>query len=225
MKQQSFLVYTLLTASLLFLACSCSPTTKHATEESLYSIPYSETTPHPKEGKKVLIISSSPHKGGNTDQLCDAFAQGAAEAGGVVEKIFLYDYHLTPLTDKEIIDRKTDDDAELLIGKMLDADVIVLASPVWFMNVDAQLKMLFDKTYFHFTEITDKEFYYITASADTREDSCLRALLGFKGFVQVLPGAVERGSLIAPAMGRSGAVQNTDYITRSYNLGKTINNH
>ena len=37
--------------------------------------------------KKVLIISSSPHKGGNSDKLCDAFAEGVKAAGNEVEKV------------------------------------------------------------------------------------------------------------------------------------------
>ena len=39
--------------------------------------------------KKVLIISSSPRKGGNSDLLCDEFMKGALEAGNEVEKIVL----------------------------------------------------------------------------------------------------------------------------------------
>ena len=39
--------------------------------------------------KKVLIISSSPRKGGNSDLLCDEFVKGALETGNEVEKIFL----------------------------------------------------------------------------------------------------------------------------------------
>ena len=45
--------------------------------------------------KKVLIISSSPRKGGNSDLLCDEFMKGAIEAGNEVEKIFLKDKTLT----------------------------------------------------------------------------------------------------------------------------------
>lgn len=39
--------------------------------------------------KRVLIISASPRKNGNSDILCDRFAKGAAESGHKVEKIFL----------------------------------------------------------------------------------------------------------------------------------------
>ena len=53
-----------------------------------YHINFSETTTVQKENKYVLIISGSPRKGGNTDLLCDAFARGAEEVGGRVEKSF-----------------------------------------------------------------------------------------------------------------------------------------
>jgi len=52
--------------------------------------------------KKILIISSSPRKGGNSDLLCDQFLKGAAEAGHYVEKFFVQDKkinfagHVTP---------------------------------------------------------------------------------------------------------------------------------
>jgi multimeric flavodoxin WrbA len=41
--------------------------------------------------KKVLVLSASPRKGGNSDLLCDQFMLGAKEAGHQVEKIFLRD--------------------------------------------------------------------------------------------------------------------------------------
>jgi multimeric flavodoxin WrbA len=44
--------------------------------------------------KTVLIISVSPRKGGNSDLLCDRFAEGATEAGNEVEKVFLKDHNI-----------------------------------------------------------------------------------------------------------------------------------
>ena len=44
--------------------------------------------------KKVLILSASPRKGGNSDVLCDTFLRGATEAGHSVEKIFLRDKNI-----------------------------------------------------------------------------------------------------------------------------------
>ena len=45
-------------------------------------------------GKKVLILSSSPRRGGNSDMLCDQFILGAQEAGNQTEKIFLKDKNI-----------------------------------------------------------------------------------------------------------------------------------
>lgn len=41
--------------------------------------------------KKVLVLSGSPRKGGNSDILCDEFMRGASDAGHQVEKVFIRD--------------------------------------------------------------------------------------------------------------------------------------
>jgi len=48
------------------------------------------------------------------------------------------------------------DDAPMIVRKMLEADIIVLASPVYFMNINGQLKTLIDRTYSHFMDLKNK---------------------------------------------------------------------
>lgn len=57
---------------------------------------------------------------------------------------------------------------------MIDADVIVLASPVYFYSISAQLKAVIDRTVARWQEVKDKEFYYITTMAD--EENPLQTL-------------------------------------------------
>ena len=101
--------------------------------------------------KKILILSGSPRKSGNSDLLCDAFASGAKETGNEVEKIRVGAkkiaycsacYYCREHGGKCV---HQDDVAEIL-QKMIDADVIVLASPVYFYSIDAQLKAVIDRT-------------------------------------------------------------------------------
>ena len=47
-----------------------------------------------------------------------------------------------------------------ILQKMIDADVIVLASPVYFYSIDAQMKAFIDRTLARWTEVKNKEFYY-----------------------------------------------------------------
>ena len=123
--------------------------------------------------KKVLILSGSPRKNGNSDILCDEFARGAAEAGNHVEKI--------RVSEKNIgfcracyacrgtgVCAIKDDMAEVL-QKMIDADVLVLASPVYFYSIDAQLKALIDRTVARWLDVKNKEFYYIVTAADSEK--------------------------------------------------------
>ena len=115
--------------------------------------------------KKVLILSGSPRKGGNSDTLCDEFMKGAIEAGNEVEKIFVagknigYCKACYACKDTGVCVIK-DDMAEVL-QKMLDADIIVLSSPVYFYSISAQLKAVIDRTVARWLEFRDKEFYYI----------------------------------------------------------------
>ena len=113
--------------------------------------------------KKVLIISGSPRKGGNSDLLCDEFMRGAVDAGNNVTKI--------RAAEKKIgfcsacyycrksggVCAKKDDMTDIL-QKIIDADVIVLASPVYFYSIDAQMKALIDRTLARWTEVKNKEF-------------------------------------------------------------------
>lgn len=63
-----------------FAATSCAEKSNQSEEQNMYQINFSAESPNPKKGKYVVMISSSPRRGGNTDLLCDEFGRGAAEA-------------------------------------------------------------------------------------------------------------------------------------------------
>lgn len=116
----------------------------------IYKIAQSDTSTINKEHKTVLVISASPRRGGNTDLLCDEFIRGAKEAGGEVEKIFLDDYKIDFFHEQHEHSADSvsaDDQAPVIIEKMANADIIVLSSPVYYMNIDGQLKTLMDRCF------------------------------------------------------------------------------
>lgn len=190
----------------------------------VYNIAQSDTSTVNKEHKTVLVLSASPRRGGNTDLLCDEFVRGAREAGGDVEKIFLDDYKIDffhECHEHSADSVSADDQAPLIIEKMTKADIIVLSSPVYYMNIDGQLKTLMDRCYRN-KGLGGKEFYYITACADAEDSTAETAIFAFRGFVVCLPEPVERGMVKAVGIGRKGAVDQSQYMQEAYNLGKTI---
>ena len=177
--------------------------------------------------KKVLIISSSPRKHGNSDILCDRFAEGAAESGNTVEKVFLGDKNIgfcrgcgvCNTTHKCV---QKDDMAEIL-EKMVDADVIVLATPVYFYSVDGQMKTFIDRTVPRYTEIRNKDFYYIMTAADTDKSNLSRTLETFRGFTEdCLEGANEAGIIYGTGAWNIGEIKNTKAYDEAYEMGRRV---
>ncbi len=98
---------------------------------------------------KVIAFVGSPRKGGNTDRLVEEILTGAMEAGHQTEKVYLMDYALTPIDavygDEMSWTDPRQDVADELINKMVQADVVVLGSPVYWFGISGLLKLFIDR--------------------------------------------------------------------------------
>lgn len=177
--------------------------------------------------KKVLILSGSPRKDGNSDILCDEFARGARESGNEVEKIRVAEKdihccigcyycrdHGGECTFK--------DDMAQILDKIIAADVIVLASPVYFYSIDAQLKAVIDRTVARWLEVKNKEFYYIATCADTDRASTETTIACMRGYADCVEGAVERGVIYGTGAYEKGEIKNTDAVVKAYTAGLKV---
>ena len=98
----------------------------------------------------ILILSGSPRKGGNTDLLVEAFVKGASQKHNV-EVVFVHDYKVSPCMACDSCFTDNDhhcvqhDDMPVIYDKMSEADLLVIASPVYFYGLSAQLKAIIDR--------------------------------------------------------------------------------
>ncbi len=176
--------------------------------------------------KKVLILSGSPRKNGNSDILCDEFMKGATESGNEVEKIRVAEKkigfcHACYACKGTGVCAIKDDMAEVL-QKMIDADVIVLASPVYFYSIDAQLKALIDRTVARWLEVNNKEFYYIVTAADGEIESAKTTIDCFRGYADCVDGAREMGVIYGMGVYEKGEIKNTCAVKEAYEMGKKV---
>ncbi|MBO4252152.1 MAG: flavodoxin family protein, partial [Clostridia bacterium] len=116
---------------------------------------------------------------------------------------------------------KKDDMADIL-QKMIDADVLVLASPVYFYSIDAQLKALIDRTVARWTEVKNKEFYYIVTCADEEKESQERTIECFRGYADCVEGAVEKGIIYGTGVYEKGEIKNTPAFKKAYEMGLSV---
>jgi len=224
-----YITFALVTILAIAMTSCGNKENKSLNEEEQYHINYSEKSNKPSKGKTVLVIASSPHKGGNTELMADEFIKGAKEVGANVEKIVLADKKIDFFTEQDenfnsdsIRKASQRDDVDEIAQKIIKSDVIVLAGPVYFMNIEGKLKTFFDRTFYCYRDMKDKEFFYITACADPKESTADRAIEGFRGFVMCLPNPTERGMIKAIGMGRHGGVKKTQYMQQAYKLGKNV---
>lgn len=177
--------------------------------------------------KKVLILSGSPRKGGNSDLLCDEFLRGALDAGNQAEKIFLRSKKVAPCNACYYCSQYggqcaiRDDMAEIL-DKIQAADVIVMASPVYFYSIDAQMKAVIDRCVARWTNIPNKEFYYIMTAAEDSDTVMDCTLACFRGFAACLNGAKEMGVIEGKGVYEAGTVKDTRYMQEAYEMGKGV---
>ncbi|WP_094606177.1 Putative NAD(P)H-dependent FMN-containing oxidoreductase YwqN [Sporomusa silvacetica DSM 10669] len=174
--------------------------------------------------KKILILSGSPREEGNSDVLCEQFKQGAQEAGHKVEKIFINDKKIHACVACYACRGNgtcafKDDMAEIL-EKMVQADVIVLASPVYFYSINGQIKILIDRTVARYTEIRNKELYYIITAADTSIPMMQRSIECFRGFADCLGGSQEKGIVYGVGAWNKGEIQKTKAMQEAFEMGR-----
>lgn len=177
--------------------------------------------------KKVLILSSSPRRGGNSDMLCDEFMRGAAEAGHEVEKIFLRDktvHYCTGCSTCSFYQKPCpqQDDAAEIISKMLAADLIVMATPVYFYTMSAQMKTLIDRCCGLYTKMKNKEFYFIVTAAEEDRKLLERTVDTFQGFLDCLQNPVVKGVVYGAGVWHVGDIKDKPVMLETYELGRKI---
>lgn len=175
--------------------------------------------------KSVLIISASPRVGGNSDILCDYFAQGAAGIGAQIEKISLADKKIGFCTGCYACHSGAcpqKDDAADIIGKMQKADVIVLATPVYFYTMCAQLKALIDRSVMVYPNITGKKMYFIMTMADTAPDNFKGTIEALRGFTACCEGSSVAGMVCCPGVYEKGEILRSSDLQLAYETGRTV---
>ena len=180
-----------------------------------------------KESKKVLILSASPRRKGNSQILCDKFAEGAKSAGHQVKMIRLSDKKINFCKGCSVC-RTThrcvqDDDMAEILDKVVKADVIVLSTPVYFYIMNGQMKTFIDRCLPRYEEISNKEFYFICTSVDPDRAVIEKTLSGLRDFTDdCLDNCIERGVICGIDTAVKGAIEDTPAYERAYEIAKNI---
>lgn len=177
---------------------------------------------------QVLTLMSSPRKNGNTDRLANAFIKGVEENGYSTEKIYVNYQNIKPCLGCNVCQKTNQcvqkDDMQEIYEKMLEAKVIVFASPVYFYTFNASMKLLIDRTFAIEKTIHDKDFYLLTTGL-APEESYFRIIKDtFQKYIDCLRVGGNRfvDSILGFQTGNKDDIEKTNALEKAYNMAKEI---
>lgn len=174
--------------------------------------------------KNVLIISSSPRKNGNSDLLCQEFARGATESGNKVEYVRLTEkkinYCIGCYTCTKLGKCFQNDDMNELAQKMEQADVILLATPVYFYSMCGQMKVFLDRLVQNYTKIHSDIYIFVTAW-DSDKSMLNMTAEAIRGATRdCYENCPEKGVILAGGFSEKGTILGSKEMQTAYEMGK-----
>ena len=177
--------------------------------------------------KKVLIISSSPRKDGNSETLAAAFAKGVQAAGNQVETVYLREKQVGfckgCLACLNLGHCVIQDDAVEIAAKMHDADVLVFATPVYYYCVSGQLKTMLDRANPLFdTDYAFTKAYLLAAAAEDAPETFAGTEKAVQGWVDCFPRCALVGTVFAGGVNGVGEIAGHIVLEQAYQMGKEV---
>ena len=178
-------------------------------------------------GKNVLIVSSSPRKGGNSVTLAEAFAKGAQDAGNHVETIRLREKQIGfckgCFACLKLGHCVIKDDAVEIAAKMHDADVLVFATPVYYYSVSGQLKTMLDRSNPLFdSDYAFTKVYLLAAATENEPETVEGAVKTVQGWVDCFERCELAGTVFAGGVTDVGEIAGHPALEKAYQMGKGL---
>lgn len=177
--------------------------------------------------KHVIVISTSLRAGSNSDMLADKFAEGACEAGNEVEKISLAGKDIKfcrgCLACQKLGKCCIKDDVNDIMAKVLNADVICWATPIYYYEMSGQMKTLIDRMNAMYSQdYKFRDVYLLTTAAENELEVPKRAEAGLTGWIDCYPEAHLAGTLFCGGVNDAREIEGNAKLKEAYEMGKGI---
>lgn len=177
--------------------------------------------------KNVLVISSTLRKNGNSEVLAKEFAKGAEESGNNVEFVTLQDKEIKfckgCLACQKLGHCVINDDSNVIVEKMEQADVIAFASPIYYYEMSGQLKTLLDRANALFSlDYKFRDIYFLSTAADGNPHAADIAANGIQGWIACFPKAQLKETLLGAGVESIGDIQTNPAMNKAYEMGKRV---
>lgn len=179
-----------------------------------------------KEKMKILVLTGSPRKNGNSNGLASEFIRGATEKGHDVFRFDTAQSNVHPCIacnscgmDGPCVFK---DDFEQVREHIVPADAVVFATPMYYFGISSQLKTVIDRFYALNGQIhVPKKGALLMTYANTSPKQAIPIDSHYDTLMDYL-GWENAGKIIAPGVWPAGSIKSTKYPEMAYNLGRSI---
>ncbi len=177
--------------------------------------------------KKVIVISTSLRHGSNSDLLADKFVEGAQAAGHEVEKISLAGKDIQfckgCLACQQLGRCVINDDVNGIMDKVLKADVVAWATPIYYYEMSGQMKTLIDRMNAMYPlDYQFRDIYLMTTAAEGEEQVPKRAEAGLTGWIDCYPKSRLAGTIFCGGVNGARDIEGNPKLQEAYELGKNL---
>ncbi len=177
--------------------------------------------------KRVIVLSTSLRRGSNSDMLADRFVEGALSAGNDVEKVSLVGKDIQfcrgCFACQKLGRCVIKDDVNDIMAKVLEADVVCWATPIYYYEMSGQMKTLIDRLNSMYPlDYKFRDVYLLTTAAEDEKDTPKRAEAGLTGWIDCFPKSRLAGTLFCGGVNDAREIEGSAKLQDAFELGKAV---
>lgn len=177
--------------------------------------------------KKVIVLSTSLRKGSNSEALAEKFAEGATAAGHSVELISLVGKDVRfckgCLVCQTLGKCVIKDDVNDIMARVVEAEVVVWATPIYYYEMAGQMKALIDRMNAMYSlDYKFRDVYFLSTAAEDEPEVPERAVAGLTGWLDCYPKARLAGTLFCGGVTAPCEIKGNARLQQAYEMGRSV---
>lgn len=177
--------------------------------------------------KKVVVLSTSLRTNSNSELLAKSFVEGAKEAGNEVEYISLKNkdirFCIGCLACQKTGHCIIKDDVADIMNSVLEADVVVWSTPIYYYEMSGQMKTLIDRLNPMFSkDYKFRDVYLLATAAEEGDKIFEKVITGLNGWIECFEKTAIKGTVFCCGVSDGGAISDNSKLKEAYNIGSHV---
>lgn len=177
--------------------------------------------------KKVFVLSTSLRTNSNSELLAKSFVDGAKDSGNEVKYISLKNkdirFCIGCLACQKTGHCVIKDDVADIMNSVLEADVVVWSTPIYYFEMSGQMKTLIDRLNpMYSKDYKFRDVYLLATAAEEGDKVFEKVITGLNGWIDCFEKTTIKGTILAGGVSDSGAISGNDKLKEAYDLGSHV---